>query len=81
MAQTEAAPILVARPGRASKLAEGLRRAPLIPLAVLLFFVMLSIFANVISPYSPTDVSLPDRLSPPFWHVEGSLSHPLGTDP
>jgi peptide/nickel transport system permease protein len=60
---------------------DALKRAPLIPLFVLLFFVVLSIIADPISPYSPTDVSLRDRLTPPFWQSGGSLSHPLGTDP
>ena len=81
MAQAEAAPILVLEPTRGSRLADALKRAPLIPLVVLLFFVTLAIFADVISPYSSTEVSLPDRLNPPFWSAEGSWNHPLGTDP
>ena len=81
MAQTGAAPVLVMQPARLGRVAEALRRAPLLPLAVLVFFVGISILADVITPYSPTDVSLRDRLSPPFWDSEGSLSHPLGTDP
>ena len=81
MAQAEAAPILVAEIRRSSRIVDALRRAPLIPLLILIFFVALSIFADVISPYSPVDVSLRDRLTPPFWQSEGSLSNPLGTDP
>ena len=81
MAQAEAAPILVLEPTRASRLVDALKRAPLIPMVILLFFVVLAIFANVISPYSSTEVSLRDRLNPPFWSAEGSWSHPLGTDP
>ena len=81
MAQADAAPILVLEPTRASRLVDALKRAPLIPLAVLLFFVVLAILADVISPYSSTEVSLRDRLNPPFWSAEGSWSHPLGTDP
>ena len=81
MAQAEAAPILIARPSRAARLAQGLKRAPLIPLVILLFFVALATFADFITPYSSTEVSLRDRLSPPFWSAEGSLRHPLGTDP
>ncbi len=82
MAQTETAPILSTEPPRrTSGLVEGLRRAPLIPLSILLFFVVLAVFADFITPYSSTEVSLRDRLTPPFWSSEGSWSHPLGTDP
>lgn len=81
-APADAAPVLeLRRPGRALRLAQGLRRAPLIPLFILLFFVVLAVFADVISPYSSTEVSLRDRLSPPAWAGDGSWRHPLGTDP
>ena len=81
MAQADASPILVLKHTRANRLIDGLKRAPFIPLAILLFFVVLAIFADVISPYSSTEVSLRDRLNPPFWGAEGSWNHPLGTDP
>ena len=81
MAQADSAPILVAEPRRAGRVIDALKRAPMIPLAILLFFVVLAIFADVISPYSPVDVSLRDRLTPPFWQADGSMSYPLGTDP
>ena len=81
MAQAEAAPILVIESRRPSRFVEAIKRAPLIPLLILLFFVVLAIFADVISPYSPVDVTLRDRLTPPFWQSDGSLSHPFGTDP
>ena len=81
MAQADAAPVLILESTRASRLVDSLKRAPLIPSVILLFFVVLAIFADVISPYSSTDVSLRDRLSPPFWSAEGSWNHPLGTDP
>ena len=80
-AQADVAPVLERRPGRALRLAQGLRRAPLIPLSILLFFVVLAIFADVISPYSSTEVSLRDRLTPPAWAGDGNWGHPLGTDP
>ena len=81
VAQADAAPVLERRTGRALRLAQGLRRAPLIPLSILLFFVVLAIFADVISPYSSTEVSLRDRLTPPAWAGDGHWGHPLGTDP
>lgn len=59
----------------------GLRRGPLIPLTIILFFVLVAIFAPLVTPYSPTKTSLPEKNVPPFWQEGGSISHPLGTDP
>ena len=58
-----------------------LRRGPFIPLAIILFFVLVAIFAPLVTPYSPTKTSLPEKNMPPFWQEGGSISHPLGTDP
>jgi peptide/nickel transport system permease protein len=70
----------VVRPARPRRLAR-LRRAPLIPLAIITLIVLTALLANVLTPYSPTDISLSKRLKPPFWEQGGSLAHPLGTDP
>lgn len=59
----------------------SLRRIPIIPLAIITIVVLTALLANVITPYSPTDISLSQRLKPPFWEQGGSLAHPLGTDP
>ena len=59
----------------------GLRRGPLIPLTIILFFLLVAIFAPLVTPYSPTKTSLPEKNIPPFWQEGGSISHPLGTDP
>ena len=59
----------------------GLRRGPLVPLTIILFFVLVAIFAPLVTPYSPTKTSLPEKNVPPFWQEGGSISHPLGTDP
>ena len=59
----------------------GLRRLPIIPLAIITIVVLTALLANVLTPYSPTDISLSQRLKPPFWEKGGSLSYPLGTDP
>lgn len=59
----------------------ALKRAPVIPLAIITLLVLTALLANVLTPYSPTDISLPNRLKPPFWEQGGSLTHPLGTDP
>ena len=59
----------------------GLRRGPFVPVGIILFFVLVAIFAPLVTPYSPTKTSLPEKNVPPFWQEGGSVSHPLGTDP
>jgi peptide/nickel transport system permease protein len=59
----------------------ALRRAPVVPLGIIIILVLPALLANVLTPYSPVNISLPDRLRPPFWEQGGSLAHPLGTDP
>jgi len=53
----------------------------LIPLTIITLMVATAVFADFLTPYSATDISLSDRLRPPFWEQGGSLAHPLGTDP
>jgi peptide/nickel transport system permease protein len=57
------------------------RRTPIIPLAIIGVMVLTAVFADVLSSYSPTEISLSTRLRPPFWEERGSLAYPLGTDP
>jgi peptide/nickel transport system permease protein len=59
----------------------ALRRAPVVPLGIIIILVLTALLANVLTPYSPVNISLPNRLRPPFWEQGGSLAHPLGTDP
>ena len=59
----------------------ALRRVPVVPLTIITLMVLTAVLANVLTPYSPVDISLPERLRPPFWEHGGSLAHPLGTDP
>lgn len=59
----------------------ALRRAPVVPLAIIILMVLTAVLADVLTPYSPVNISLPERLRPPFWEQGGSLAHPLGTDP
>jgi peptide/nickel transport system permease protein len=56
------------------------RKIPVIPVIILVVLVFVAIFANVITPYPPNEMSLTDRLTPPFFMSGGSLSHLLGTD-
>jgi peptide/nickel transport system permease protein len=59
----------------------GRRWFLLIPLAIITVMVITAVLAESLTPYSPTEISLANRLRPPFWEKGGSLSHPLGTDP
>lgn len=59
----------------------ALRRYPLFPLAILLFFLVIpAVFAPLVAPFDPYDGSLRARLIPPFWQEGGSTEHLLGTD-
>ena len=42
--------------------------------------MLTAIFADVITPYPPGQLSLPERLTPPFFINGGSTAHILGTD-
>ena len=81
MATTSTA--LAGRPAfrqRGKQAAEVLKRAPLIPLAIILIVVFTATFAPLLTSQSTTQPSLADRLTPPVWQEGGSWEHPLGTD-
>ena len=65
---------------RGRQAAESLRRAPLIPLAIIFIVVFTATFAPLLTPHSTTQPSLADRLTPPVWQEGGSWKNPLGTD-
>ena len=74
---------LVRRPAfreRGRRAAESLRRAPLIPLFIIVVVIFTATFAPLLTPHSTTTPSLADRLTPPVWQEGGSWEHPLGTD-
>jgi peptide/nickel transport system permease protein len=50
----------------------ALRRAPVVPLSIIIILVLTALLANVLTPYSPVNISLPDRLRPPFWKQGGA---------
>jgi peptide/nickel transport system permease protein len=56
------------------------RRIPVIPLAIIAGFVLLAVFAGVLSPADPYEQRLRARLTPPAWQAGGSWNYPLGTD-
>ena len=66
--------------GRGRQVAGTLRRAPLIPLSIIVLVIFTSIFAPLLTPHSTSAPSLADRLTPPAWQDGGSWEHPLGTD-
>jgi peptide/nickel transport system permease protein len=57
------------------------RRTPIIPLVIIGVMLLTAAFADFLTSYSPTEISLSTRLRPPFWEERGSLAYPLGTDP
>jgi peptide/nickel transport system permease protein len=58
-----------------------IRRLPLVPLAILLFFLVIpAIFAPWVAPHEPFQGNLSNRLTPPVWQDGGTIEHILGTD-
>ena len=51
------------------------RDLPVLPLAILVPFVLIALFANVIAPYDPTEPIPGAKIfEPPFWMQGGSLA-------
>src|SRR3712207_2629097 len=48
--------------------------------AILLVLTLIAIFAPLLTPYTPEEGRLVERLQPPVWQEGGSWDHPLGTD-
>jgi peptide/nickel transport system permease protein len=68
-------------PPRMALALRELRRYPLVPAAILTFFLLIpALFAAQVAPYDPLKGALSKRLKPPVWMEGGSLDHPLGTD-
>jgi peptide/nickel transport system permease protein len=65
---------------RKQSITSVLKRLPAIPAIILVSLLFIALFANVLAPYSPYDVSLPNKLKPPCWVDGGSTRHLLGTD-
>ena len=65
-------------PGRWTALARDL---PVLPLAILVPFVLIALFADWIAPYDPTEPIPGAKIfEPPFWMEGGSAHALLGTD-
>src|SRR5215475_6227553 len=57
------------------------RQWPLVPLAILVPFILIAVFANFIAPYDPTEPIPGAKIfEPPFWMQGGSTHTVLGTD-
>ena len=56
------------------------RRTPVVSLAIVGVFVLVGIFAPLLSPADPYEQTLRLRFRPPVWEDRGSWAHPLGTD-
>src|SRR5215472_9252347 len=57
------------------------RQLPILPLAILVPFVLIALFANYIAPYDPTEPIPGAKIfEPPFWLQGGSAHALLGTD-
>jgi peptide/nickel transport system permease protein len=49
--------------------------------SIVLFFLIIAVFAPLLAPYDPYDQDLTKRLIPPFWDsAKGTWAHPFGTD-
>ena len=77
-------PGALALPGRAParrRWTRIVRDLPVVPLAILVPFVAMALFANVIAPYDPTEPIPGAKIfEPPFWMAGGSRHWLLGTD-
>src|SRR5215472_12663095 len=57
------------------------RGLPVLPMAILVPFVVIALFANLIAPYDPTEPIPGAKIfEPPFWSAGGSMRALLGTD-
>ena len=56
------------------------RRWPIFSVGIISSFVLLAIFAPVLSPADPQAQSLRKRFKPPVWEESGTWQNPLGTD-
>ena len=67
---------------RRRRFLKGLRlgKFPWVPALIIAAVVFVSVFADMLTPHSPYEPSLPERLLPPAWDAHGSWKFVLGTD-
>lgn len=56
------------------------RRLPLLPIAIIAVFVVISLFGDWLTPIGPMEQNLRLRFLPPAWIDGGQIKHLLGTD-
>jgi peptide/nickel transport system permease protein len=64
----------------ASRRDSALWRLPWGPILIIAAMVFVAVFAPVLTPHSPTEQSLVDKLIPPVWQEDGNPKYLLGTD-
>ncbi|MDP6064823.1 MAG: ABC transporter permease [SAR202 cluster bacterium] len=57
-----------------------LRRWPIIPVAVVLFLMIIAIFAPLVAPHHPLEAKFEKRNVPPVWTEEGTSEYLMGGD-
>ncbi len=57
-----------------------MRNLPWLSVGIIVAMLFMAIFAPLISPHSPIDQSLPEKLIPPVWEEGGTTKFILGTD-
>jgi peptide/nickel transport system permease protein len=67
-------------PAVAERSPARVRGVPVVSAAIIVVFVLVAIFAGVLSPADPYEQSLRLRFTPPVWEEGGSWKYPLGTD-
>jgi peptide/nickel transport system permease protein len=81
MATAVSQPVSWYNPPRIAKAVFQGRRYPVVPVAILVFFLLIpAIFAPLVAPHDPLKGALSKRLKPPVWAEGGSIDHLLGTD-
>ena len=58
----------------------ALWRLPWGPTVIITVMVFVAVFAPLLTPHSPTEQSLPNKLIPPAWQEDGNSKYLLGTD-
>ncbi len=57
-----------------------MRNLPWLSVGIIAVMLFMAVFAPLISPHSPIDQSLPEKLIPPVWEEGGTAKYILGTD-
>jgi peptide/nickel transport system permease protein len=68
--------------GRIIRFFRALKREklPWFALLIIIFVLFAAILAPILTPHSPTDTNLPNRMIVPVWQEEGQAGYFLGTD-